>query len=710
MKLMAISPACNQPHRSTRLKELNFRTKLRVTAVLLASVVALSAQQTPKQTPLVPKQQPAPPQQPGQATHALEAADLESFLDGMMPLTLERDDIPGAVISVVKDGKVLFAKGYGYADLKAKKPVSPTDTLFRPGSISKLFTWTAVMQQVEQGKIDLDRDINDYLDFKVPATFDKPITMRNIMTHTSGFSETVKDMFVDEPKDLTNLRSYLVDHMPKRIFPPGTTPAYSNYATSLAGYIVQRVSGQPLEQYLQQHILQPLAMEHSSFAQPLPPNLKDLMSQGYKSGSEKSGPGKFEVIAPWPAGSASVSAMDMTHFMIAHLQNGQYNGAQILKSATAEMMHSRQALPAGDALNAMCLGFYEEAQNGQRIIGHGGDTVYFHSDLHLIPAANLGFFVSYNSPGKGTFSERTALWKKFLDRYFPYNKETPAAIQSAAEDAKPLSGDYMVSRRIQGNFMNMFGLVEEAKVVPSADGTISVDELKGFNGQAMKFREIAPKVFQRVDGQEKLAFYNGYDGRTTFGIEYPFMVFQKATFFESKGFNYTVLFASLAILLLNVVLWPIAAGVRRHYGTRLTLSSQEKRLRLWTRLVCVADLIVCIGFVSIISSLDNPAAFNDSLDKWIHLLQILGVIGVIGTIVAVYQAVRVWTAGALEISARAASATGSAEAGRVVATSTTPSRRITGWYRLTTTAVALGCLGFAWILLYWGVLNFNLNY
>ncbi len=672
----------------------------RFTAPLALLAVAFAGHsQAVKQAPLVPKPQPEPKKQANApaAAHPFESADIEAFLDGLMPLSLERDDIAGAVISIVRDGKVVFAKGYGYADVKSKRPVSPSDTLFRPGSISKLFTWTAVMQQVEQGKLDLDRDVNEYLDFKVPAKFDKPITLRNIMTHTSGFSETAKDMWVSNPKKLTTLRTYLINHMPARIFPPGTTPAYSNYATTLAGYIVQRVSGQAFDEYIADHIFKPLDMQHSTFVQPLPPNLKNLMSSGYKTASE--GAKEYEFVQPFPAGSSAVSAMDMTHFMLAHLQNGQYNGAQILEPATVQMMHSRQALPAGKALNAMCLGFYEESRNGHRIFGHGGDTLYFHSDLHLMPDANLGFFVSYNSAGKHSIDDRSALWQYFLDRYFPYRTPTPPAIASAATDAKKAAGDYMVSRRLQGNFLFFSSMPGEAKVNANSDGTLSVASLDGFNGKPMKFREIASNVYQNVDGQEKLAFYRGYDGRTTFGIDYPFMVFQRVGLLESKPFNYFVFFASLAIMVLALLFWPIAALVRRHYRTPLELNPRERRLRLLTRLVCVLDIAVVGGFLAVLSKADDVTALNDSLDKWIHLLQVLGVIALIGAVVAVYYASVLW---------RSPRAYSHAHESPPASDALPRGRQL--WRKLPATAIALACVGFAWMLLYWGILNFRLNY
>src|SRR6185437_12610126 len=337
----------------------------------------------------------------------LTQADLTAFFDGLVPLQIERDDIAGAVVAVVRDGKVIFAKGYGYADLAKKKPVSAEDTLFRCGSISKLFTWTAVMQLVQDGKINLDADINQYLDFRIPEPFGKPITMRNLMTHTPGFEETIRDLITVDPKHIPSLRDYLVNHEPKEIFPPGTTGAYSNYGATLAGYIVQRVSGQPFDDYIEQHIFEPLGMTHATFRQPLPKDLQPLMSQGYERAS--GGAKKFEIVTPFPAGSVAISAMDITHFMMAQLNNGTYAapetvrpcpncapleviGAQILRPETVKEMHTRQYAP-DPRVNAMCLGFYEETRNGHRIIGHGGDTQYFHSDLHLILDANTGLFV-----------------------------------------------------------------------------------------------------------------------------------------------------------------------------------------------------------------------------------------------------------------------------------------------------------------------------
>jgi CubicO group peptidase (beta-lactamase class C family) len=674
--------------------------------IALLAPMAVSAQQ-PRKTSLPAKAQAQGNQSAASKPAAeLTSADLEAFLDGAMPLQLQRANIAGAVVAVVKDGKVLFGKGYGYSDVQAKKPVSPEDTLFRPGSISKLFTWTAVMQLVEQGQLDLDRDVNEYLDFKIPATFPQPITLRNIMTHSAGFAETAKDLFVKDDKDMKPLGVYLSEHIPNRIFPPGTTPAYSNYATTLAGYIVQRVSGQPFDEYIATHIFQPLGMSHTTFDQPLPPALKPLMSNGYVLASDKAKP--FEIVQAWPAGSVATSAMDMTHFMIAHLQNGEFNGAHILRPETAQLMHARQ-FGANSAMNAMALGFYEETRNGHRIIGHGGDTVYFHSDLHLILDSGVGFFVSYNSAGKGEISNRTALFEQFLDRYFPYQVPPGTAPASAAADAKEVSGVYMVSRRLQGNILEASGMLGELRVSGTPDGKITTDVFKDFSGRPKKYSEIAPLVYREVDGQDKLAFKRDESGSLRLAIDYPFMVFDRVGLLQNKYFNYCVLGASLGIMVLALILWPVNGLVRRHYGKKLDLSRSDRRLRTWARAICAINILFVALLAVVLSSGDGATGLN-GIDGRLHALQILEAIAAVGSLIVVYNALRAWLWRPAMISILAARASGSAGSTSSSASSGAASGPQLRASRTLETLIALACVGFTWFVLYWNVLNFSLHY
>src|SRR5580693_9223108 len=215
------------------------------------------------------------------AAVTLTADDVGAFMDGLVPYGIEHGDVAGGVVVIVKDGKILFAKGYGFSDVAKRAPVIPDQTMFRPGSVSKTFTWTAVMQLVQAGKIDLDRDVNAYLDFKIPEKFGKPITMRNLMTHTAGFEDGIDKSFVKKADQLFPLADYMKNYMPARIEPPGKVVAYSNYGASLAGYIVQRLSGESYADYIANHILKPLGMTHSTMAQPLPAGLVPFMATGY---------------------------------------------------------------------------------------------------------------------------------------------------------------------------------------------------------------------------------------------------------------------------------------------------------------------------------------------------------------------------------------------------------------------------------------------
>ena len=632
------------------------------------------------QKPVVPATPPnmeTPAVSPS-AVHPLTATDVETFLDGFVPLQLEQDDIAGATISIVKDGKLLFAKGYGYADVEKKHPVVADATLFRPGSISKLFTWTAVMQLAEQGKVDLDRDVNAYLDFKIPEAFGKPITLKNLLTHTPGFEEVIKDLFVDPSKHV-NLGQYLKTHIPRRIYPPGTVAAYSNYGAGLAGYIVERVSGRPFNQYVDENIFKPLGMTHSTFEQPLPNSLAAQMSNGYRSASD--GPKPFEAVGPGPAGSVTSSATDMARFMTAHLQGGQYADARILRPETVSLMHSR-LFELNPAANGIAYGIYEESRNGHRIIGHGGDTELFHSSVHLMPDANLGFFVSYNSAGIGKVEPRGQLWSAFLNRYFA-DSPVRHTLATAKEDARSVAGSYLGSRRAEGSLLRTASIVGEITVTPSADGTITTSLLKRANGKPMKLREDAPLVFRDVDGEDYLAFQRDRTGRMELMYSpYPLFIFQRVGLGQDRKVLLPVVLVSLALMALTLLLWPVAALVRRHYRRPLELTPQQRRIRLAVKIVVALDILFVAGIAAIVVyGLTNIAAFNDGLNKWIYLAQFIGVLGAVGTVVVLYDAINSWLS-----------------KGRTI------------WYKLNATILALACLGLLWFVFVGNLLRFTSKY
>ena len=364
-----------------------------------------------------------------------DANDLEAFFDGALLVQLESKHIAGAVVAVVAGDKLVFAKGYGYADVETHKPVDPQTTMFRVGSVTKLFTWTAVMQLVEEGKLDLDADVNTYLKgtgVQIPAAFDKPITLKNLLTHTPGFEDRVIGLFAHHASDVRPLADVLKNDMPARVRPPGVVSAYSNHGTAIAGLAVSSVSGKTWEEVVEQRLLNPLAMKNTLVRQP--DKLPDTMSKAYKWDGGRFKEEGFEYVPLAPAGAMSASAADMAHFLIAHLNDGKYDGTQILKPETARRMRERLFAPDPKA-DAMCYGFWELNRNSQRIIHHGGDTLMFHTLFAMIPAQKVGLFVSYNTDHAA--GAREELLFAFLDRYFPVPDE-PRALSWDPPDQRHL--------------------------------------------------------------------------------------------------------------------------------------------------------------------------------------------------------------------------------------------------------------------------------
>ena len=620
-------------------------------------------------------------------TPTMDAADLRTFFDGLVPYMLKRNDIAGGVISVVKDGKLIFAQGYGYAEVAKRTPVIPDRTLFRIGSVSKLFTWTAVMQLVAAGKIDLDADVNKYLDFKVPEKFGKPITMRDLMTMTPGFAEVIRDLIFASPRQPFPLRQYLAARMPPRIFPPGKVVAYSNYGATLAGYIVQRVSGEPFDKYVEAHILKPLAMSHSTFVQPLPAALRDEMATGYITATDRTTV-PFEVVEPYPAGSFTSSATDMANFMIMQLQGGQFDGNTILPAATAQLMHSPH-YNAAPGINGYDFGFYRENRNGLRIIGHGGDTLAFHSDLHLLLDEDIGIFMSFNSAGKapnGTAEGvRTELFRAFLDRYFPYSVPQEKALASAKTDAARVAGWYWASRR-ENSALRLIYSLGQAKVAALPNGDITVSMLKDPSGAVKHWREIGPLLYREVNGQSRLRFVTNSDGSikwwTTDDFP-PVELFQPVRGLQQHGWFVLLTEITIAVFALTLLVWIGGAVARRRFGRRPLMATKDRfALNLASRIGVCLMLAVVIGWLLLLTAFSKPMALMYSnFTSWLVVLYMLGALGIIGGIAIVLEAIS-----------------------RIV-------RGPGGWLvRVGEFVLGLCALYGIWAIVAYGLVNFNLHY
>jgi hypothetical protein len=346
-------------------------------------------------------------------------------------------------------------------------------------------------------------------------------------------------------------------------------------------------------------------------------------------------------------------------------------------------MHSR-LFALDDAANAMCYGFYEETSNGQRIIGHGGDTIYFHSDLHLVLDQKVGFFVSYNSAGKSGGlgdSPRTTLWEAFLDRYYPHSVQAQPA-EGAKEAPKAVSGTYTLSRRGENSFIKLASLLGQFAVTPAGDGDIEVSLLTGANGKPKRWQAVSSTTFIERDGQDKLVFKPDQNGRLQMILPYPFFIGQSVGKLEDGKLLLLVLGVSLFVMLATLILWPIGWLVRRHYGHKLELASGERLLRFGVRIVFLLDLIFVAAFLLLLTyGLTHLEILSSQGTKWFYLVQTVGVVGAIGTIVALLNAVFSWK-----------------------------SKRKRIWGKLGSMIMLLACLGLLWFSFAGNLLHFSSTY
>ncbi|MGH6986330.1 MAG: serine hydrolase domain-containing protein [Caulobacteraceae bacterium] len=580
----------------------------------------------------------------GGAAHPLTADDVNAWLDGYMPYALKSGDIAGAVVVVVKDGQVLTERGYGYSDVKTHAPVDPKSTLFRPGSISKLFTWTAVMQLVQAGKIDLDADVNRYLDFRIPPYQGKPVTMRELLTHSAGFEEDIKHLITSDPKQMLSLGAYIKSWVPTRFYTPGSEVAYSNYGAALAGYIVQRVSGEPFDAYVAHHIFQPLDMTNSTFVQPLPPTMAAHMSKGYPRASLP--PKPFEIITAAPAGALTTTGDDMTRFMIAQLNNGAFGQNQILDAKTAVLMHAPALTPIPH-LSGYALGFYHEDRNGQVIIGHGGDTDLFHSDLALFLNQDVGYFISVNSAGRAGAAEplRVALLREFTDRYFPAPAQaSPPTWPTAKKDAAAMAGAYISDRRSNSDFMRIVSLLSRAQVVADPDGTIKVSAFKTVGGAVKTWREIGPFYWVDAGGESHLAarLVNGRVAGFLSDDLPPVLQFQPAPAWTAP----IPLLVCFGLMVLLALQWPIAAINRAWTRRSYALTGAPAWGYRLVRVSAWVEVALVVGWAALVlAMLQNLNFTNDPIDPWLRLMQVVSVLGVIAIIPALWNLVLVWRDG-----------------------------------------------------------------
>ena len=573
-------------------------------------------------------------------------AELEAFMNGLVEAHLEAYNISGATVAVVKDGAIFFAKGYGYADINERKRVRADKTLFRIASISKLFVWTAVMQLVEQGKLDLDTDINTYLThFKIPDTYDEPVTLAHLMTHAPGFEEYVIGLFARDTERLLPLGDILSKEFPARVRPPGNVASYSNHGTGIAAYIVEQVSGVTWDEYVEENILKPLGMAHTTFRQPVPEPLSANLSKGYSYSGGEFHEEAFVYVPLAPVGAASTTATDMAKFMIAHLNLGQFGNSCILDAKTARQMHGALFRHAPE-VNPMAHGFFDISRNGQWVIGHSGNILYFHSIMALLPEQGVGLFVSYNTQG----GQRAAMkvYELFMDQYYPSGEIqvlTPA--ENSKNRLRRFAGIYFSTRRPYQRLTKLGALLGTVKVTLTEDGV-----LKTIGRKTTRWIKVKPLTFREEYGLKTLAFREDKRGRIThmFIGDLPFIAYERTRIEDSPKLHLGITIITTLLFLITVVFWPVATFIRWRHGVKLDPKTRIPRfayLITWG-----ASPLFIVGVISLAVVFRDPYKVTFGIPIELKVILVLPLLAVVMTVGTLIYTLVIWKSGKGSIGGR----------------------------------------------------------
>ncbi len=560
---------------------------------------------------------------------APDIANLSQQVDGYMRHTVVSGKTVGATVAIVRNGRLLALKGYGDADRTRGIPVQGGTTQFRIGSITKVLVWIAVMQQVEAGRLDLEADVNSYLqDFQLPPDFTAPVTLRHLMTHTPGLEDNLVDLFVSGPRQLGELGSNLANHVPQRVRLPGSLTAYSNYGAALAGYLVAHVSGMSWDDYVEAHVLQPLGMRDSTTRQPVPAHMEATRARGYLpvlGGEKEQG---FTYVPLAPAGAASATAADMAKLM-AELLNP--NASQILSAASKAQLFG-DAFVIHPEVNAMALGPYEMTLgDGARAVGHDGNTILFNSRMVLWPQQGVGVFVSTNTLGAEPVA--TELVELVASQLGLAGSEP--ALADVVDGAK-YAGQYLSARRNHSNFSKLLGVMDSAQVQFDKETlSLLITDLGG----TRRYRQVSDGAFQQVDGFTRVAFTpSPSGGQILYFSDRPMTAYTAATLPESVMVNLAILLTWLVLAVGVLLVWPISSLTHRRHDT---VAGQ----RLLALLCYAACVVVALFGVSVAGAAENAYALL--LHGFANIAQLLWwpVAFAVLVVVQLVYGFRVWLAG-----------------------------------------------------------------
>jgi CubicO group peptidase (beta-lactamase class C family) len=551
-----------------------------------------------------------------QSTVQVDQKELELFLNEFFGLKMEQYHIPGLVFLMVKDGEVFFTRGYGYADVQNQKPVSPDETVFQVGSVSKLFTATAVMQLVERGTIDMHTNINQYLKrFKLEENYARPVTMADLLTHSAGFRGRSINSMARRESERVPLGDFLAHNMPTRSMPPGSVISYSNHGNQLAGYLVEEITSIPFEKYVEDNILIPLGMEHSSFTNPA--NLLPCLAKGYYFSDGIYQEALMEYSRPLisPAGSLIATADDIGHFMIAQLQGGYYQDKCILNEITCREMQKQQF--ANDKrLPGTCYGFYEYQVNGQRAILHDGDVTGFASRLFLIPDQSIGFFVCNNTSNSIL---RMELTDSLMRHFFPNVENTKKSIveNKSTQNVKRLAGNYR-NTRIGLDYFDKFEAA--SAVMPFSEKDLN------------RWIELEPLVYKSPNSNTRLVFRENDEGEITnlfIDAQQMPISYDRVEWYDTSAFLWIPYISIFLVFLVTMIIW-LVKRCKKHRIKQVEQTISGTRARLLAYSLVVLNLAFILSFTPSVIIFSDELGFG--IPILIKILLIVPIISALSTI------------------------------------------------------------------------------
>jgi CubicO group peptidase (beta-lactamase class C family) len=471
---------------------------------LLTALLSLAIMPNPAAQSFNPSAQPT--------SLRFDLPELEKLVEQTVTDAMEREHLPGIAFTLVKDGQVVISRGYGYANLEKQSAVTPDKTIFRIGSISKLLTAHAVVQLADLRKISLDDDVNKYLTQpKVDNRYPEPVRFWHLLTHTAGFDQ-VGDRgreFARLEDRKATLSEYLADTL-IRIRPPGQVSSYDTWGITLAGYLVERVSGQPYAEFMKKSVFKPLKMARTNVE--TPEAMKADLAIGYRYQNGKHIPQGYEYYATLPASSIDATALDMAQYMIAVLGDGSADGQTAFMSKRATEQIRGPQFSNSSGIPAFAYGFFEDQIHGQRTIYHGGNMNGFDTRMYLVPEHKLGFFVAYNSDGSPRPRLQFTLTQKLMDYWFPPGRsnqtaalKTPLSIKTERFAGKYLDNVYCHTC-YEGD-QGVWPISGVTTIKAAGEGVLEID--------GNRWLAVEPLVFQSERTGNRVAFREDETGQIT---------------------------------------------------------------------------------------------------------------------------------------------------------------------------------------------------